>query len=130
MARPQVAALSKPCEWCGSTMSRKRYGNRLEDAGAFRRRRFCSISCATCHQHSTEPPTVAASRKRAHKQVKASCEACGVEVVCDVHHVDDNPLNNNPSNLQSLCPNCHAFWHAALSRSGRKPSEPMPRLFR
>jgi hypothetical protein len=111
-------------------MQRKRFNGRLEDAGAFRRRRFCSISCATFRQHATEPPTVAAARKRAHKRREEGCEACGVVTECDVHHIDGDPMNNVDGNLQSLCPNCHAFWHAALKRSGRLPKERMPRLFR
>ena len=129
MPKQPVATLPKSCVQCGIVMQRKRYGKRLEDLGAFTRKRFCSISCSAYHQHATEPPTVAASRKRAHKKRKMECEACGVMTECDVHHVDGNPLNNEALNLQSLCQNCHAFWHAALKRSGKLLSERMPKLF-
>lgn len=129
MPRPAKPIPPKCCAHCKRVMQRKHYGNRLEDVGAFRRRRFCSISCATYHQQATEPPSVAASRKRAQRLRKESCEACGVEAVCNIHHVDNNPMNNSPTNLQTLCENCHAFWHAALKRAGRKPSERMPQLF-
>lgn len=43
------------------------------------------------------------------------CEKCGVkewlreECVFELHHVDNNHSNNNLTNLQILCPNCHAL---------------------
>lgn len=48
--------------------------------------------------------------KRGHK-----CESCGLEVwlektiPLEVHHKDGNNQNNDPDNLELLCPNCHAF---------------------
>lgn len=45
----------------------------------------------------------------AHK--KDSCERCGFEPEhegqLDVDHVDGDHSNNDPSNLQTLCANCH-----------------------
>jgi hypothetical protein len=42
---------------------------------------------------------------------KASCEMCGFvpQHVCqlDVDHRDGDRTNNDPSNLQTLCANCH-----------------------
>jgi hypothetical protein len=34
------------------------------------------------------------------------CALCG-EVRPQVHHIDENPGNNDPFNLLPLCPNCH-----------------------
>lgn len=31
------------------------------------------------------------------------------EGMLDVDHIDENPTNNNPSNLQTLCKCCHAY---------------------
>ncbi len=45
---------------------------------------------------------------------KAMCERCtwthwmGKPLVLELHHVDGNHSNNELSNLQILCPNCHA----------------------
>src|SRR5438270_9086934 len=32
----------------------------------------------------------------------------------DVHHIDEDPSNNDPSNLIALCPTCHAAFHRKL----------------
>lgn len=45
------------------------------------------------------------------KYVKDACERCGWEAEesrqLDVHHRDGNRKNNDPSNLETLCPPCH-----------------------
>jgi hypothetical protein len=35
------------------------------------------------------------------------CERCGEKPPCDRHHVDGNPQNNAPANIQFLCRRCH-----------------------
>ena len=46
---------------------------------------------------------------------KPHCERCGfiADDPCqlDVHHIDRNNKNNNQSNLQTLCANCHRLEH-------------------
>ena len=39
------------------------------------------------------------------------CESCGYSEVLDLHHIDGNHNNNDPSNHGVLCPNCHAKVH-------------------
>ena len=39
------------------------------------------------------------------------CESCGYKEVLDLHHIDENSGNNDPSNHSVLCPNCHAKIH-------------------
>ena len=128
MPRAPVETQEKSCEWCGSFFNRSRMNGRLEDLGVFRRRRFCSISCSVLRQHATEPPTVAASRKRSRRLKSTSCEACGVPAELSVHHVDGNPMNNDWPNLQTLCLSCHSFWHSVLRRTGTPLGTRMPRL--
>jgi hypothetical protein len=120
----------KSCEWCGKPFARGRVGMeaRLEDVGNFMRRRFCSISCSVERQYATEPPTVAASRRRATKHIAGSCACCGAGCELVIHHVDCNPMNNDPANLQTLCTYCHSFWHAMHRRLGKQPQTPMPRM--
>jgi hypothetical protein len=46
----------------------------------------------------------------------SSCQKCGCsdvneftgKSILQIHHIDGNPTNNSPSNLELLCPNCHA----------------------
>ncbi len=129
MPRASEATPAKSCEFCGKVFQRKHLSSgRLEDRGAYLRRRFCSISCSVSMQHATEPPTVAASRKRSLKTISGSCEACGLASNLSAHHVDGNPMNNAPINIQTLCLHCHNFWHAMLKRTGRLPVSRMPRL--
>ena len=43
------------------------------------------------------------------------CECCGLSewmgkpITLEVHHIDGDSLNNELSNLQLLCPNCHSY---------------------
>ena len=43
------------------------------------------------------------------------CEMCGIEnwlgkdITLELHHIDGNRCNNDLSNLQILCPNCHSL---------------------
>jgi len=52
------------------------------------------------------------------KQIK--CEMCGYDefdFCIDVHHIDNNPLNNDISNLQVLCVICHRCVHKGLKNA-------------
>lgn len=66
----------------------------------------------------------AVERKRAYMRdylrpwrqyVKDACERCGwgpgEPELLDVHHIDKDKTNNDPSNLETLCPNCHRQHH-------------------
>ena len=46
-------------------------------------------------------------------QAKAACEICLREnVLLHVHHRDEDPTNNVPSNLRTLCVSCHRRCHS------------------
>lgn len=55
-------------------------------------------------------------RKLLHKGIKKNiCENCGLDtywngnpINLELHHIDGNRKNNELSNLQLLCPNCHS----------------------
>ena len=40
-----------------------------------------------------------------------NCERCGIAKPLVVHHRDRNHGNNDQSNLEILCPNCHYLEH-------------------
>ncbi|MBF4471529.1 HNH endonuclease signature motif containing protein [Flavobacterium sp. HJJ] len=44
------------------------------------------------------------------KEIKSKCPICPNEDVehFHIHHIDENPLNNEFSNLLMLCPICHS----------------------
>jgi len=101
---------AKCCERCGTAMSRKRFGARLEDASAFLKRRYCSRSCANSRGNWGASST--ARHREAHKSVGTSCARCGVKNRrFHVHHKDEDIQNNLPGNLETLCPSCHKREH-------------------
>ena len=54
------------------------------------------------------------------------CEKCqqthwmGLKIPLELHHINHNPSDNNISNLQILCPNCHSLTHSETSRIVRE----------
>ena len=77
-------------------------------------KKYCSRSCKT---HAKDRRTGYYQRRKAIRAKpyivykKTSCEFCGFLPVhtcqLDVDHIDGNHSNNEPSNLQTLCANCH-----------------------
>lgn len=55
-------------------------------------------------------------------KVQGVCEKCGFKpshiAQMDVHHKDRNHNNNDPSNLMTLCANCHRLEHTKVAHSG------------
>jgi hypothetical protein len=126
MSIPAKPDPEKRCSMCGKRLSRKRFNGRLEDMGAFLKRQFCSLSCA--NSRGKGGLSRKAFHNRARKQRKAACEACGDRRYLHVHHVDLDWMNNDPSNLQTLCVFCHHYWHAMHIRRGAKTHSRMPDL--
>ena len=69
--------------------------------------------CWKCHADNNGRPNGSKQRKRLKytKFKKDTCEDCGFvpQHTCqlDVDHVDGNHDNNEPTNLRTLCANCH-----------------------
>ena len=120
----RVKEQPKSCERCGVIMQRKRYGKQLEDLTAYRRRRFCSLSCANTKTRLTKH----GYSWRARKHLKDSCETCFSTQDLQAHHIDQSITNNNPENIQTLCKTCHSFWHGTARRRGWKIAGRMPVL--
>ena len=45
---------------------------------------------------------------------KKECIICLESNIVEVHHYDENHLNNDPSNLVPLCPTHHQYWHSSF----------------
>lgn len=114
----------KFCEECGIQFYRKRFGKRLEDLTAFKKRKFCSLSCAGIRKVLTKH----GYSWRARKHLKKKCEACGQKEKLQAHHLDQTIQNNSRSNIQTLCKSCHGFWHTTCKRIGHYPAGRMASL--
>lgn len=61
------------------------------------------------------------------KEFNNVCATCGESAGTQVHHIDENPGNNDPLNLIPLCPTCHDIRiHGPSSQVTRE----MLRIFR
>jgi hypothetical protein len=87
----------------------------LEDLTVYRKRKFCSLSCANTRDVLTKH----GYSWRARKHLKGACESCGETRSLQAHHVDQDIANNEPENIQTLCRWCHGFLHATAIRLGR-----------
>jgi len=115
MLTPRKAEPEKFCMRCGMVFQRTTFNGRLEDLGVFKRRKYCSLRCSSTRDRPGHWETY---HWRARKHRKSSCEACGSTDQLHAHHVDGEPQNNEPSNIQTLCVYCHNFLHATADRLG------------
>lgn len=114
MGQPRKPTPIKHCRKCRTRLERKDFNGTLEDLAAFRRRKFCDRTCmAAWMEGRIKKPSPQASRRQSAKAVGPSCELCG-RTGCrlHVHHKDQNPENNAPTNLQTLCGSCHRVSHS------------------
>lgn len=99
------------CSVCGPTTVR--VARRSKATGAIIWR--CGTALAA--KRRARPTLRGRSGGRQHrKYVGPSCERCGFHpkhpCQMDVHHKDGDHKNNDPSNLETLCANCHRLEHA------------------
>ena len=86
-------------------------------------RKFCSNKCQMDYQYSQSVNDWLNSDKRVGVRVIKKylqetfgnrCSCCGLDkwqdknIILEVDHIDGESLNNNPTNLRLLCPNCHS----------------------
>jgi len=125
MPQPRKPEPEKSCARCGTIFTRKTFNGRLEDLGVFKRRKYCSLSCAATRERPNHWGTF---HWRARKHRRLSCEACGSTAQLHAHHVDGEPRNNVAANIQTLCVFCHNFLHATAERRGWTPPGRLPSL--
>src|SRR6266496_1722315 len=54
MAHPRGEEPEKFCEFCGTRFNRSIFNGRLEDLGVFRRRKYCTIRCASTRDRQSD----------------------------------------------------------------------------
>ena len=101
-----------------------------------RKNKYCGHSCSAEHRSilvrdgwilGGETPGPGTIRKYL-KGIRDECWCCGISewndkpIVLEIEHTDGNADNNNPDNLELLCPNCHSqtdTWKARNRGNGR-----------
>lgn len=80
------------------------------------KRKFCSRACVNKAAKEIWRPDFATVRKNMLKRNQiVICERCGYDThpeILGVHHKDRDRKNNDLSNLEVLCPNCHSLEHS------------------
>jgi len=112
----------KYCEYCGKKLERKRYNGKIEDMGAFKKRKYCNQECMrkafvmkgeskqrySCAHHSAREIVYVIEKR------PKICELCGSTKNVDVHHRDGNYKNNSSENLILVCRSCHMKLHRRI----------------
>lgn len=112
MGRPRKTDPVKHCQHCNALLTRKMYGTQLEDRSCFKRRKFCNAACMGLSKIK-EPTNKSAIYRAARRAVplKSACELCGTKENLGRHHLNENPRDNRPENVKTLCATCHTKWH-------------------
>lgn len=104
------------CKDCGLPA---RYHTKNEDGSV----RYWRNICTMCHKNRGQKQY----KYRLNK--KTFCEMCGFvakhRVQLDVDHIDGNHKNDNESNLQTICANCHRLKTVLWGDHNGKVYEPL-----
>jgi uncharacterized protein YlaI len=89
--------------------------------GRWQSRKFCSVKCAARHRYKNNAlnKSMIYRRSESVNPLGKNCEMCGATESLDRHHKDENPLNNEPSNVMTLCDACHTKLHWATGKKAK-----------
>lgn len=79
-----------------------------------RHRKYCKPACgmkAKIVRPALERAVDKSRREARRKTHRKECKVCQRDYRLQVHHIDENPLNNSPANLMVLCFWCHRKAH-------------------
>ncbi len=107
---PKVQQIEKTCLCCGNIFHTEKRTNREQVT--------CSRACSNTYFRSGENngnfTKGVVYRNKALKEYGYKCQRCGYDdnkAAIVVHHKDHNRDNNDITNLEVLCANCHTIHH-------------------
>lgn len=114
--KPEPATVRGICVLCGKNPQKTRTNGRFAA--------ICSPCDKRLYQDRVKDNKKLEMRRRPYIKMKGPCcESCGFTPVhdcqLDVDHKDGDKSNNDPSNLQTLCANCHRL-KTYLSKDWKK----------
>ena len=123
MGRPRLKTPEKYCEVCGKKLERRKLKSGYEEPLYwFNKRKYCSLECSAKARKLTDykeskAKTWGGGHGAARRlfQETDMCADCGKHGKTEIHHIDENYLNNAPENLVRLCKSCHAKRHRKRS---------------
>lgn len=79
---------------------------------------FCSSSCSNFRGSGITWSNTMNKELQNYRTIcfayhQKQCVICDESLILEVHHLDENHLNNTPSNLIPLCPTHHQYWHSS-----------------
>ena len=99
----------------GSVACKCQHCNKEFFASPSQKRKYCSKACVNkTHKTIFKPKFSTVRKTMISRGMLSQCERCGFNLVpqiLGVHHKDRNKHNNDLSNLEVLCPNCHSTEH-------------------
>lgn len=113
------------CAHCGESIIRSKSDYLASKSGKL----FCSRVCkdtAQTYMKEIQPSHYGdgefSYREKAFRHYSSVCMECGYNKVeaLEVHHIDKNRKNNNISNLEILCANCHTLRHKGLRAGAQR----------
>jgi hypothetical protein len=112
-----VQPIRKTCVDCGTTITR--FGAQRCRACAAKAPSAWNMKQAReALSNRNVSGTTARNRKLVKDQKKDHCEQCGSLDRLQIHHLDKDPWNCNPSNLKTFCEPCHKAWHVRHDHFG------------
>ena len=117
----------KLCPERGQEFTRWKRGGKWEYLHNFQRRKYCCIPCFQRGRIS-KTPTKGTLLWRARKFRGSKCEACGMQLELQAHHVNGAQNDNQKNNIQTLCLWCHKFLHDTADRLGKVEPGKLPFL--
>ena len=114
----RTKAVSKKCDCCGEPITVRAGVIKTSTTNKF----YCSKSCAVTEnnklrrndKHANWRGGISTYRIRFLRETLNVCSSCGYDAhpeILEVHHIDEDRENNLFTNLEVLCPNCHALRH-------------------